>query len=425
MPTTDSNLTGTFIANTYQKLLQVDNINGSVGTTAPFDPTVANNTSKYTLLNGLGQSVGGVVIDQTGVSGFNGGLFLKNTSTGANNDGKGSWTLQTSGDGGLNISRNSDDNYLFFLKQSGSAFVGYKNATIPADISGYSLYVNDGIVSGERERTKRHHGIPLKDSSNNEVCPLFISLVAYSNGTGNYPDYGLQGNVLANPFRSQGLNTSSYARTPLFGVTRDEHVLISGYTRIYGTGYNNGAYFRVINARQNSPWISQNFSTYGPSVTNANFVDIFSGGSGGNNGYYEVEYNWVRLGNIVHVGFKLRDMIGFEVGADYEYVFLPLPVVPLDSIGGSIKCPSDFKIFGSGAFQNQAEYFEAAEIKGDDYLGLPVLKLSIGQFDNGASEQGGTPDVRGHFSYVLFDEYTTPTQNISISDPNFSKFPGD
>jgi hypothetical protein len=145
MSANNSDLTQTFIANTYQKLLQVDNLNGSVGTTAPFDQTVALNTSKYNLLNGLGQSIGGVVIDQTGVSGFNGGLFLKNTSTGANNDGKGSWTLQTSGDGGLNISRNSDDNYLFFLKQSGSAFVGYKNSTIPADVPGYNLYVKDGI----------------------------------------------------------------------------------------------------------------------------------------------------------------------------------------------------------------------------------------------------------------------------------------
>ena len=78
-----SNLTGTFIANTYQKLLQVDTDNGSVGSTAPFSATNAKTTSKHNILNGLGQSVGGLVIDQTGVSGFNGGLYLKNTTSGA------------------------------------------------------------------------------------------------------------------------------------------------------------------------------------------------------------------------------------------------------------------------------------------------------------------------------------------------------
>ena len=141
-----SNLTGTFIANTYQKLLQVDTDNGSVGSTAPFSATNAKTTSKHNILNGLGQSVGGLVIDQTGVSGFNGGLYLKNTTSGANNDSKASWTLQTSGDGGFNISRGGEDNYKLFLKQSGSVWVGYDNSNVPAsDVSGYSLYVNNGI----------------------------------------------------------------------------------------------------------------------------------------------------------------------------------------------------------------------------------------------------------------------------------------
>ena len=144
-----SNLTGTFIANTYQKLLQVDTDNGSVGSTAPFSATNAKTTSKHNILNGLGQSVGGLVIDQTGVSGFNGGLYLKNTTSGANNDSKASWTLQTSGDGGFNISRGGEDNYKLFLKQSGSVWVGYDNSNVPAsDVSGHNLYVREGIKSG-------------------------------------------------------------------------------------------------------------------------------------------------------------------------------------------------------------------------------------------------------------------------------------
>lgn len=150
MPTTDSNLTGTFIANTYQKLLQIDNQYGSVGTTAPFNVIDVKNSSRYNLLNGLGQSVGGLVIDQTGVGGFNGGLFLKNTSSGANNDGQASWTLQTSGDGSLNISRGSFDNYKLFLKQTGSVWIGYNNSSSPvADIAPYKLYVLDGIYSSD------------------------------------------------------------------------------------------------------------------------------------------------------------------------------------------------------------------------------------------------------------------------------------
>ena len=48
-----ASLSGKFIANTFQKLLQYDNINGSVGTTATFNMADAISSSKYNLLNDI------------------------------------------------------------------------------------------------------------------------------------------------------------------------------------------------------------------------------------------------------------------------------------------------------------------------------------------------------------------------------------
>lgn len=145
-----SDLTNTFIANTYQKLLQYDNINGSVGTTAQFNMADAISSSKYNLLNGLGQTMPGFVIDTTGNG--NGGLMFKDT----NSDPGGLWSIQTYetsiNEGGLNFWRPSgapnSGNAKLFLKNTGSVWVGYQgsgNPVIPTDITGYSLYVKDGI----------------------------------------------------------------------------------------------------------------------------------------------------------------------------------------------------------------------------------------------------------------------------------------
>lgn len=164
MPTTDSNLTGTFIANTYQKLLQVDSQYGSIGTTAPFVTIDARTTTKYNLLNGLGQSVPYVVIDHTAAP--DGSVFLKNTGKDPNS----LWGIQieNSGDNygssGLNFWRpsgsdeSSGNNYLF-LKNTGTTWVGFQSQNIFNDIiesstspliqgyrGTYTLYVSDGIL---------------------------------------------------------------------------------------------------------------------------------------------------------------------------------------------------------------------------------------------------------------------------------------
>jgi hypothetical protein len=155
MPTTDSNLTGTFIANTYQKLLQADTNYGSVGTTATFSISNAVTTSKHTLLNGLGETVPGLAIDTTGNG--NGGLMFKDT----NSDPGGLWSIQTyetsNNEGGLNFWRPNaggnpnDNNAKLFLKNTGTVWIGYQNSgapIIPVDVSGHSLYVKDGVKSG-------------------------------------------------------------------------------------------------------------------------------------------------------------------------------------------------------------------------------------------------------------------------------------
>jgi len=145
---------GKFIANTFQKVLQIDNINGSVGTTATFDIADAISSSKYNLLNGLGESVTGFVIDTT--QNGNGGLMFKDSTS----DPGGLWSIQTfetsSDEGGLNFWRPSavsnPGNAKLFLKNTGTLCVGYQSGTlnpvIPADVASYSLYVKNGIQVG-------------------------------------------------------------------------------------------------------------------------------------------------------------------------------------------------------------------------------------------------------------------------------------
>jgi hypothetical protein len=156
-----SNLTGTFIANTYQKLLQYDNINGSVGTTAQFNIADAISSSKYNLLNGLGQTMPGFVIDTTGNG--NGGLMFKDSNSDPGSllfNLGGLWSIQTfetsNSEGGLNFRRPSGvtypNNAKLFLKNTGSVWVGYQgsgNPVIPTDVATYSLYVKDGIQVGQ------------------------------------------------------------------------------------------------------------------------------------------------------------------------------------------------------------------------------------------------------------------------------------
>jgi hypothetical protein len=156
-----SNLTGKFISNTYQKLLQVDNINGANGD-ATLNMTDARTSTKYNLLNGLGQNVPYLVIDNT--DNGNGSIFLKNT--GKDSDSLWGIQIEDSGDvygsSGLNFWRPSgslnEGNKYLFLKNTGTTWVGFQSQNIFNDVIEYStisvgsyrgtytLYVSDGIL---------------------------------------------------------------------------------------------------------------------------------------------------------------------------------------------------------------------------------------------------------------------------------------
>jgi hypothetical protein len=145
-----SDLTGKFIANTYQKLLQVDNDNGSNGNTANFvaGGGVAS-TENYDLLNGSGEKVPYMVVNHEGNG--DGGFFIKNGST--NSDVMGIQFKTFNNSKGLNFWTPLESNANLFLKNTGSLWVGYKNSTsdITTDTSGYNLYVKDGIRVGNSD----------------------------------------------------------------------------------------------------------------------------------------------------------------------------------------------------------------------------------------------------------------------------------
>lgn len=152
-----SNLTGKFISNTYQRIIQIDS---DAGSNLPTDGSTSTpDTSKFTILNGLGEIKTSVAIDSAGNT--NGGLFLKNTN-GYNNV----FGIQVSdtllGEKGLNffkpISSSEKLNAGIFLKSTGSVWIGYGKdfinnniegiPSIPSDVSGVDFYVRRGIEVG-------------------------------------------------------------------------------------------------------------------------------------------------------------------------------------------------------------------------------------------------------------------------------------
>jgi hypothetical protein len=128
-----SNLTGQFIANTFQNLLQIDS---------------GNTSNSTTILNGLGQVKTSVAIDSNSDS--NGGLFIK--------DGQGPGRVMgiqyvNANDGeGLNFWTPGSINANLFLKRTGTTWVGYNSGgsvVVDPDVATYSLYVRDGVQVGE------------------------------------------------------------------------------------------------------------------------------------------------------------------------------------------------------------------------------------------------------------------------------------
>jgi hypothetical protein len=128
-----SNLTGQFIANTFQNLLQIDS---------------GNTPNSTTILNGLGQVKQRVTVDSN--SDPDGGLFIK--------DGQGTGRIMgiqyvNSNNGeGLNFWTPNSINANLFLKRTGTTWVGYNSGgsvVVDSDVATYSLYVKDGVQVGQ------------------------------------------------------------------------------------------------------------------------------------------------------------------------------------------------------------------------------------------------------------------------------------
>lgn len=148
-----SDLSKKFIANTYQKLIQVDNAFGATGSPEPFDTMThlqdARTTTNYNLLNGLGQTKPYLVIDHTDRG--NGGVFIKDSDK----DPDGLWGVQieaTNGATGINFWRPSGSpdsgNYKMFLQNTGKLWLGFSNPGTVVNQQFYNLFARDGIHVG-------------------------------------------------------------------------------------------------------------------------------------------------------------------------------------------------------------------------------------------------------------------------------------
>ena len=156
-----SDLTGKFIANTFQKLIQVDSQYGATGSDVAFTQNDLVTTSKYSLLNGLGNKISAIAVE-SGATGS--GIFLKNTTIDPG-DAWGISTLQADPfngnvEVGLSFWRPSPSTspnlHKLFLKNTGTTWIGYEGLSggspgtgIVTDVATYSLYVKDGIQIGQ------------------------------------------------------------------------------------------------------------------------------------------------------------------------------------------------------------------------------------------------------------------------------------
>jgi hypothetical protein len=256
-----SDLTGKFIANTYQKLLQVDNDNGSNGNTAPFIIADARLDDKYNLLNGLGENVPYLVVDNTGNG--NGSIFLKNT--GKDPDSLWGFQIEDSGDtygsSGLNFWRPSGSvnpgNKYLFLKNTGTTWVGFQSQDIFDDVIEYSsqgggtyrgtytLYVSDGILV---------KGVPRKVDANPPTESLAVGAPTDGSGLGNARSYQRLklGDDMTDGSNSQLSIISNNSGLQIYGSASNTISVVDNNFNFYMNEYNNGTFgllyhpFRIV-----------------------------------------------------------------------------------------------------------------------------------------------------------------------------------
>lgn len=140
-----STLSGNYIANTFTKLLQIDDSTS----TSPFkefdgsDLSDLNSNDKHAILNGSGEKVQAFLVDHSDAGG-NGGIFIKDVNSDTS-----VWQFKLKLDNnepGLAIARTYGGGTRLFLKNTGSLWVG--DPSVTSDDSNTSLYVKKGIRLG-------------------------------------------------------------------------------------------------------------------------------------------------------------------------------------------------------------------------------------------------------------------------------------
>ena len=203
------NLTNEYIALTFQRLLQIDPSETPTGF-KPFSLSDAINSDSATLINGVGERINGVVIDQFDQA----GLFLKNTNT----------TFQIYsgedfyGNQGISISKYDPTQLIppgIFLKDNGDLVIGYAHDTSFQD---FSLYVYKGIhiISQNGKSILKGKGFtssnPYQESSEIRFYAKNVRDLSYTSTSGSIIGQGI---LVATPGGDAVLSGFSYQGYPL------------------------------------------------------------------------------------------------------------------------------------------------------------------------------------------------------------------
>jgi hypothetical protein len=351
-----TSLNGKFIANTFQKVLQYDENDQYTYPVANFDIADLLD-SKYTLLNGAGQALPGIAIDHTDQG--NGGLYIKETDI----DSTGAWGIQiaktSNNEGGLNFWRpfpSSDfGNYHLFLKNTRTVFVGYTQS-IPTDVFGTNLYVNQGIRSG-----------------------IYNGFNGFPN-SGRQSNYYTLGGASANKVLQLGNNDEIFSSgTSLFNGPNDQ---ISFTQSIY-------CQESIISGPKTLPY-----------------------------DYPAVRFNWIRVGRVVNCSFWVTNIYSSNYigeSGNLQRIIIPLPVTTERGYSGSSDSRDpigDYSAFGSGAAYiipdngggvnnnyGTDRSMQACEVKLGGHGGEENLYVTVSWNYEGSS--GVASSIRGSFTYPV------------------------
>jgi hypothetical protein len=247
MPTTDSNLAGNFISNTYQKILQTDSQFGKVGD-EPFNLNeLDSGGSKNAVLNGSGKAMPGLVIDHTSTT--NGGLFLQainGSSVEYQGIQLGNPSSTNTSAWGMNFGKTSAFQHRMFLSNMGNLWVGYMNdaSNITAGVNSYSLYVSDGIQIGVNNtngngRINLVGNSPLENGAGffiNGESPFKVVRYFYDQGSGFKSFRTRYLKFPSTPSSQPGLNISTDPASNEWISDNEWTALVVGFARSQQSG---------------------------------------------------------------------------------------------------------------------------------------------------------------------------------------------